>query len=426
MGPAIVPEVTRGAGLRSGRALFLAADLPWPRDGGGRIGTLHLLEAMCRIYEVDLVAMADPQGEPDLEYLRSICSSVEAVAIPFTFGRHRIHQSVVFGRSLFSREPYRIRKFRSRRFESVVWRRLATGRYELLHCDSLGTVPYARLAPPDLPATMAHHNMESDIYRMAALQATNPVRRLLASIEERKLRRSESTRLPTFDRTFVVAPEDAELLRRLGVERTTVLPMPAPSLSEPRRTPPSGRRILSLGSMSWYGVADGLLWFHDQVLPLVRERVPDVEWELVGPFAPAAIRRLDGEPGIRVTGYVPELASHVAMARIAIVPLRIAGGIRIKLLDCLAWGLPAVSTSVGARGLEIPEGAGSFRQDDPAGFADKVVQLLTDDRVWLSTAEAGRRFVSEHHSVAKFDAAVEFGIQAAIRHRDLQGPSATG
>jgi glycosyltransferase involved in cell wall biosynthesis len=422
IGSVIVAEVSRGAS-RSGRALFLAADLPWPRDGGGRIGTLHLLEAMCRLYEVDLVAMADSQGEPDLDYLRSICASVEVVPIPFTFGRHRVRQSFVFGRGLFSREPYRIRKFRSGRFERAVRRRFAAGRYDLLHCDSLGTVPYARLAPPDLPATMAHHNMESDIYRLAAQQATNPLRRLLASVEERKLRRAEATLLPTFDRTFVVAPEDAELLHRLGVERTTVLPMPAPSLSAARQAPPAGRRILSLGSMSWYGVADGLLWFHDQVLPLVRERVPDVEWELVGPYAPVSIRRLDGEAGIRVAGYVRELLPHVASARVAIVPLRIAGGVRIKLLDCLAWGLPAVATSVGARGLEFPDGSGCFREDDPAALAERVVALLTDDRLWLSTAEAGRRFVTEHHSAARFDGAVESGIQAAVEHRGQRGSS---
>jgi glycosyltransferase involved in cell wall biosynthesis len=415
-----VSEIVRGVSPKAGRALFLSADLPWPRDGGGRIATLHILEAMCRIYDVDLVAMADPQGKPDLEYLRSICSSMEVIAIPFTFGRHRIRQSAVFGRSLLSKEPYRICKFRSRKFEAAVRGRLANGRYALLHCDGFGTMPYARLAPADLPVTMADQNVESEIYRLARLQETSPMRRFLASVEERKLRRAESSRLPAFDRVFLVAPEDAEILHRLGVERITVLPMPAPDPWKPRQGPPAGRRIISVGSMSWYGVADGLLWFHDQVLPLVRKRVPDVEWELVGPHAPAAIRRLGEEPGIRVTGYVQDVAPHAAGARVEIVPLRIAGGVRMKLLDCLAWGLPAVSTSVGARGLEFPEGAGCFRQDEPVGFADKVVQLLTDDRLWVRTAEAGRQFVSEYHSEARFDEAVASGTQAAIRHHGLR------
>jgi len=416
MGWVRVAEIVRGASPKAARVLFLAADLPWPRDGGGRIATLHILEAMCRIYDVDLVAMADPEGEPDLEYLQSICSSVEVIAIPFTFGRHRIRQSAEFGRSMLSSEPYRLRKFRSRKFEAAVRRHLANGRYDLLHCDGFGTMPYARLAPIDLPVTTADQNVESEIYRLARLQETSAIRRLLASVEEGKLRRAESSRLPAFDRVFVLAPDDAEILHLLGVQRITVLPMPAPDPWEPRQSPPAGRRIISVGSMSWYGVADGLLWFHDQVLPRVRERVPDVEWELVGPHAPAAIRRLGEEPGVRVTGYVEEVAPHAARARVEIVPLRIAGGVRMKLLDCLAWGLPAVSTSVGARGLEFPEGAGCFRQDDPVGFAEKVVQLLTNDRLWVRTAEAGRQFVFEHHSAARFDEAVVSGTQAAIRH----------
>jgi glycosyltransferase involved in cell wall biosynthesis len=167
-----------------------------------------------------------------------------------------------------------------------------------------------------------------------------------------------------------------------------------------------------------------LVWFHDRVLRLVRERVPDVEWELIGPHAPAAIRRVGREPGIRVTGYVQDLAPHAARARVEIVPLRIAGGVRMKLLDCLAWGLPAVSTSVGARGLEFPEGAGCFRQNDPVGFADKVVRLLTDDELWVRTAQAGRRFVAESHSVARFEEALSSGLQAAIRQAGLRRVSA--
>jgi glycosyltransferase involved in cell wall biosynthesis len=419
-----VPESGGGLSRKVGRALFLAADLPWPRDGGGRIATLHVLEAMCRSYDVDLVAMADPLGEPDLEYLRSICSSVEVISIPFTFGRHRIRQSIVFGRSLLSREPYRVRKFRNRGFEAAVRGCLANGRYDLLHCDALGTVGYARLAPPDLPLTMLDHNVESEIYRLASVHERSPIRRLFAWIEERKLRRVESSRLPAFDRVFVLAPEDADLLRRLGVARITALPMPAPGAWEPREGPPPGRRIISVGSMSWYGVSDGLVWFHDRVLRLVRERVPDVEWELIGPHAPAAIRRVGREPGIRVTGYVQDLAPHAARARVEIVPLRIAGGVRMKLLDCLAWGLPAVSTSIGARGLEFPEGAGCFRQNDPVGFADKVVRLLTDDELWVRTAQAGRRFVAESHSVARFEEALSSGLQAAIRQAGLRRVSA--
>jgi polysaccharide biosynthesis protein PslH len=401
-------------------ALFLSADLPWPRDGGGRIATLHILESMCRSYDVDLVATADPAGEPDLDYLRSICRSVEVVAIPFTFGRHRLRQMLVLLASLASREPYRLRKFRSSRFESAVRRNLAATSYDVFHCDQFGAIRYVGLAPAGAVATAAHHNVESDIYRLAAKRATNPLRRVFAANERRKLARAERRLLSRFDRVFVLAADDAALLAELGVDRTTVIPMPAPADSPREPAPPPGRRILSLGSMSWYGVADGLLWFHDQVLPGVRAAVPDVEWELVGPNAPASIRRLAGEPGIVVTGYAPEIAPCLDRSRVGIVPLRIAGGVRLKLLDFMARGLPAVSTSVGARGLDIPEGAGCYQRDDPAAFAAAVVELLTDDRRWTETSAAGRHFVLEHHSVASLDAAIAAGIDLARRRHGPQ------
>ena len=414
-------------GSRRPSALFLAADLPWPRDGGGRIATLNILESMCRTYDVDLVAMADPVAEPDLTYLRSICRSVEVVAIPFTFGRHRLRQLAILTRSLISRDPYRVRKFRSRRFEAAVRRRVAQTTYDVFHCDQFGALPYVRLAPAAAVTTAVHHNVESDIYRLAAERATNPMRRLFAANERRKLARAERLTLARFDRVFVLAANDAALLADLGIDRVTVIPMPAPdvpaSVAARDRVPPAGRRILSLGSMSWYGVADGLLWFHDEVLPRIRAAVPDVEWELVGPNAPASIRRLEGEPGVLVTGYAETIAPHLLAARVGIVPLRIAGGVRLKLIDFLAWGLPAVATSIGARGLGIPEGEGCLERDDAASFAAAAVTLLTDDAAWTRAAAAGRGFVARNHSIASLDAAMSAGIELAVRtHRERSVP----
>jgi len=169
--------------------------------------------------------------------------------------------------------------------------------------------------------------------------------------------------------------------------------------------------------MSWTGVASGLLWFHDEVLPLIRREVPDVEWELVGANAPSAIRKLDGEPGITVAGYVDDAAPHLRAARVGIVPLHIAGGIRIKLLNVLGLGLPSVATSVGARGLTFTDGEGCFRRDDPEGFARAVTQLLLDDGLWMRTVERGRAFVAREHSQSRFEAEIDAGIAAAVeRH----------
>jgi glycosyltransferase involved in cell wall biosynthesis len=404
------------ADTRSQSCLFVAADLPWPPDGGGRIGTYRILEALSRRYQVDVVVVADPVGEPDLGPLPQICRSVEVVRMPFTFGRHPLRQGLVLVRSLLSSEPYRLRKFRNREFERLVRARLAERHYDLIDYDQFGVIPYSNLAPAGSLLIAGHHNVESDIYRLAARRGRNPARRLVAGLEAWKLRRAEGSLLNRFDHVFLVAPDDKALLADMGVLRTSVLPMPA-DIRGPLPEPPQRHRIISVGSMSWYGVADGLLWFHDEVLPLVRARVPDVEWELVGPNAPAAIRRLASEPSITVPGYVNDVDEYLSAARVGIVPLKVAGGIRQKLLYFMGLGLPSVSTSIGARGLAFEDGQGCYRRDDAAGFADAVVELLTSDEAWTQCVEEGRRFVASHHSQQQFDAAIDDGLRLArARH----------
>src|SRR5574340_883535 len=150
------------------QVLFIAADLPWPPDGGGRIATLRILEAIASRHSVDLVALADPISPVDLTYLRSICRHVEVVPQPFTYRRHRIRQLAVAALSLPSRDPYRLAKFRSVVLRDRLGALKRTTAYDLVHHDQFGTVGYQ---DPRLPSTLVTQNVESEIYRMGKAQA---------------------------------------------------------------------------------------------------------------------------------------------------------------------------------------------------------------------------------------------------------------
>ena len=406
-----------GSGSSRRRVLVVSADVPWPPDGGGRIASLRVLEALSRHYEVDLLALADPNSPLDLTPLADLCRNVSVVPHPFTFGRHPIRQGLVAARSLIGAEPYRLRKFRSRELATRLRSWTATTDYDLIHYEQFGVAPYRN---QHLPATVMTQNVEAEMYRRAA-DIGGWVGRAWARTEARKLVRREPQVLAGFDEVFVLADADAELLKAWGVERVTVVPMPAP-VSRPARDPALDPVMLSIGSMSWFGVADGLQWFHDAVLPVVRERVPAVEWDLVGPGAPAAIRAYGSEVGINVAGYVADLAPVLQRARVAIVPLRVAGGIRMKLLDLMAWGIPAVSTSIGARGLTFDDGSGCFRRDDPDAFAEAVVHLLRDDDAWRRTTDGGRAYLAMNHRPADLDAVMTAGVERAIEHHNI-GPT---
>jgi glycosyltransferase involved in cell wall biosynthesis len=296
------------------------------------------------------------------------------------------------------------------------WR--ASGDYDLEHFEQFGVTPYRRAGTP---STALVQNVESIIYARGRRRA-GLLSRTWAMVEGGKLARREPEILRGFDAVFVLSPGDREALAAEGVRHITVVPMPAPPL-RPVRTEPGPPTILSLGSMSWFGVADGLTWFHDRVLPSLRARLPDLRWQLVGPGAPPVVRSFARDPRIDLAGYVEDLDPYVAAARVAIIPLHIAGGIRMKLLDLMAWGLPSVATEIGAQGLEFADGEGCFRRDDPEAFGDAVHALLTDDALWRSTVAAGQAYVARRHAPGNLDAAVAGGVADAIAaHR---GP-ATG
>lgn len=399
-------------------ALFVAADTPWPPDGGGRIATLRVLEAMIRERPVDLVALADPHQPLDLSHLRSICRRVELIEHPFTFGRHRARQIGVALRSLASREPYRLRKFRSRELVRRLAEMKAQMTYQFIHHDQFGVATYI---DGRFPATLANHNVESEIFRLGARSARGAVRRAWARIEAAKLRRAEPRLVRRFDTVFVLSDHDAGLLERLGVPGARVLSIPvdAPT-AEPSRQPP-GSQLLTIGSMSWFGVEDGLVWFHAEVLPRIRVAIPDVTWHLVGPGAGPRIRAIATDHRIILHGYLPDPEPVVDASRVCIVPLHVAGGVRIKLIEMLARGMPCVATEVGAQGLSFADGEGCFRRGAPAEFADAIIRLMRDDELWRSTARRGWQYVRRSHTRDAIAIALEEGIQSALRRHHDRG-----
>jgi glycosyltransferase involved in cell wall biosynthesis len=282
-----------------------------------------------------------------------------------------------------------------------------------VHHEQFGVATYR---DQSLPATLTTQNVESEIYRLASTRSSRAIARGWARIEAAKLRRVEPRLCRGFDHVFVLSDHDRSLLRSLNVTSTTVLPIPVDAPAQPSMAlPPTRPVLLTLGSMSWFGVEDGLLWLHDAVLPLIRDTVPDVEWTLVGPNASPRLAGLAKEPGIRLVGYVRDVAPYVNEARVCLVPLHVAGGVRIKLIELLAAGRPCVSTSIGAQGLGFDDGHGCFRRDDPAGFAAAVVALLRDDALWQRTGLAGWEYVRANHTRQALHDAVEAGLEQAVR-----------
>jgi glycosyltransferase involved in cell wall biosynthesis len=164
--------------------------------------------------------------------------------------------------------------------------------------------------------------------------------------------------------------------------------------------------------MFWPPNVDGVLWFAREVFPLVRQQVPEARFYIVGKNPPKEVRRLrvarsklrsNDQPSaishqpIVVTGYVEDPTPYFADSAVFIVPLRAGGGMRVKILDAWARGIPIVSTTIGSEGIEVREGENILIADTPRDFAQAVVRAIRDKELAQRLAENGRRWVEEKY-----------------------------
>jgi glycosyltransferase involved in cell wall biosynthesis len=170
----------------------------------------------------------------------------------------------------------------------------------------------------------------------------------------------------------------------LSVELLSLIVTP-----EPTTTPFAERRgIVFIANFQHPPNCDALEDYLQNVHPLVRQRLPDVLLTVIGPHVPPHLQRL-GEGSVEFTGSVPDIRPRFASARLSVAPLRYGAGIKGKVCTSLAFGVPAVTTTIGAEGMDLTNGNDILIADDPQAFADGVVALHSDERLWSRLAQAG-------------------------------------
>jgi glycosyltransferase involved in cell wall biosynthesis len=230
------------------------------------------------------------------------------------------------------------------------------------------------------------HNVDAVVWKRHVARSKNPVRRLYSAWQLRRVRSLQETWYPRFDLILSVSDADRALTAHYVDETSTqVLLVPNgvdTALFNPgvcRRTADSDKPILVYGgSMDVRMNQDAVAWFVDKILPLIRLQIPEVLFRVVGRRPPRWIRQLSDLPGVTVTGTVADVRPHYCEAEVFVVPSRMGGGTKLKVLEAMALARPVVSTAIGAQGLDVVDGEHVYIADDAAQFAKRVVELLRD------------------------------------------------
>jgi len=182
----------------------------------------------------------------------------------------------------------------------------------------------------------------------------------------------------------------------------------------------SGRNgLLFVGNFNHPPNVDAIHYFVREVFPLITTVIPDITLTIVGNNPPKEITALDG-PRIRVTGYVPSTEPYLRNARVSIVPLRYGAGMKGKIGEAMAHGLPVVTTSIGAEGMGLVHGQTALIADTPREFADAVLALYDDERAWERIAADARQFLRDHYSVEAVETRLAEMLERAAAIQPLE------
>lgn len=402
------------------KILFLTQVLPYPLVGGAKIRAYYMLRHLAQTHRVTLVSFVrEDDRMEDVAHLAQFCAAVHTVPMV----RSRIKDGLALVQSVVTGQPAAITRDRVPAMEALLARLARQTPYAVVHADQTAMAQYALYAAKQSalhghrPNTLLdqHNAMYLLVERQAAYER-GPAR-LIWKREARLFRRYELGLLRDFDHIFWVTPEDLEVAARLAesesnptggaaFERTkqTVIPICVDPDSQAAVEPvDDGPRIVHLGTMFWPPNVEGVLWFAREVLPLVLREVPEARFTVAGKGPPPAVQAL-AKPSspvhghVTIAGFVPDALPLLQRARVFIVPVRAGGGMRVKIVDGWQWGLPIVSTTIGAEGIDTRPGENILLADSPQAFAEAVVRVLTDDRLAAALRANGRRWVETHYN----------------------------
>jgi glycosyltransferase involved in cell wall biosynthesis len=401
------------------RILFLTQVLPYPLDAGPKVRAHHMLQYLAARHQVTLVSFVRKSDRPEaIAHMRALCHAFHAVPLE----RSRAADLYNAGVSLLSGQPFTIVRDVLPQMTAKITEVVAEQSFDAIHADQLSMAAYALQAEQEiakrhtgakLQMVLDAHNAYYLIPQRMAEVASNPLMRVFLRREAGLIARYEAVTYRRFQHVLTVTDEDQAAIKSLaafeqGAPQFKTLPICVDGSTPALDFQPGAKGVLMLGGLHWPPNADAARWFVHDIWPQVRARVPDAQLYIVGAHPPDDVRVLGDFNGIErpeqangapivVTGYVNDPGPFIRASAALMVALRSGGGMRVKIVEAMQWGLPVVSTTIGCEGIDVTPGQDMLVADRPEDLAASMARVLEDRAEAQRLSAAARLLIAQRY-----------------------------
>lgn len=378
------------------KILFVSTKSPLPTNDGHALRTYNLLREVAARHEVYLLSFVKFKEEHEhLQELQKLCASVRCIDLPENNSRFSLTLSLL--KNHFSSRPFVADKYDTTAMRAEITRIIKTQGIDLVHLDMLPLCCYLDCLK-GTPVVLNEHNVESALLDRRLTTESNPLFRYYLGVQQKRLEAFETESVNNVDHVVCCSEPDRELLMEMAPS-TPVAVVPNGVDTEYFQPLENSKEmcmsLVFVGGMNWFPNRDAVQWFDKEVFPEILATIPTVRLQIIGKSTESANWQYG--QSIEVTGFVDDIRPHLSEAAVFVVPLRIGGGTRLKILDAMAMGKAIVSTSIGAEGLDVMPGRDLLIADTTQDFARAVLDLLVNRDKRFELGSAARELVKNRY-----------------------------
>lgn len=384
--------------------LWICPFFPYPPNNGSRIREYNLIRAVSQHHTVTLFSlMQDADEQQYIPPMGAYCDPVVPVLLTKGLSGHRRASDVLPGlldpqpRYIYGAPlPDGVQKLddllHQHDFDVVLVETLYMTNYIW---DMLDRIPTVKI--------LVEHNVETLIQREQIGMVQSGVRKLRKQVYYWSFTGFEKRACHRFDHIITVSALDRdhliELLPDYPESRISVIPngVDTQNLQPDASITPTPHSIIYNGAVTYDANEDAVRYFAEDVLPLLRQRVPDATFAITGGTGDVDVSALKQQPGVIFTGYLDSVGDAVQSSAAVVIPLRHGGGTRLKVLEAMALGVPVISTRKGAEGIHVTDGENILLADQPDELVTAIVRVFEDTTLRDRLAAGGRSLVEREY-----------------------------